>query len=127
MVSICTLINSRSYRRFASKSLEPITKTTHMSICKWVQKYASLTDRFVIGIEELDVFVDDFTKDKWRELLLLSVMVISTYKPNLHVCLLFHISRERNTIIFVCYQFFNQVRTRFGNKLIIIIFTDGAQ
>jgi putative transposase len=37
------------------------------------------------------------------------------------VCLLFHISRERT--IFVCYQFFRQIRTRFGNKP---IFTDGA-
>jgi transposase-like protein len=47
------------------------------------------------------------------------------YEPNLHVCLLlFHISTERT--IFVCYQFFKQIRTRFGNKL-IIIFTDGAQ
>jgi putative transposase len=37
------------------------------------------------------------------------------------VCLLFHISRERT--IFVCYQFFRQIRTKFGNKP---IFTDGA-
>src|ERR1043166_4331996 len=51
--------NSRSYR-FASKSLEPITKRTHVSIWKWVQKYASLTDRFVIGGRRIkDVFVDE--------------------------------------------------------------------
>jgi transposase-like protein len=43
-------------------------------------------------------------------------------EPNLHVCLLFHISRERT--IFVCYQFFRQIRTRFGNKP---MFTDDAQ
>ena len=51
--------NSRSYR-FASKSLEPIIKRTHVSIWKWVQKYASLTDRFVIGGRRIkDVFVDE--------------------------------------------------------------------
>jgi len=43
------------------------------------------------------------------------------YEPNLHVCLLFHLSTERT--IFVCYQFFKQLRTKFGNKP---IYTDGA-
>ena len=42
-------------------------------------------------------------------------------EPTLRVCLLFHLSTERT--IFVCYQFFKQIRTRFGNKT---IFTDGA-
>ena len=38
------------------------------------------------------------------------------------ICLLFHLSRERT--IFVCYQFFKQIRTRYvGNKS---IYTDGA-
>ena len=27
----------------------------------------------------------------------------------------------------MCYEFFKQIRTKFGNKLIIIIFTAGAQ
>src|SRR5215211_7923658 len=35
--------SSRSYR-FASKSLEPIIKRTHVSIWKWVQKYSKLAD-----------------------------------------------------------------------------------
>ena len=109
--------NSRSYR-FASKSLEPITKRTHVSIWKWVQKYASLTDRFVIGGRRIkDVFVDEPLlkingENYWLWL---------AYEPNLHVCLLFHISRERT--IFVCYQFFKQIRTKFGSKS---IYTDGA-
>jgi putative transposase len=111
--------NSKTYR-FASKSLEPITKRTHVSIWKWVQKYASLTDRFVIGGRRIkDVFVDETLlkingENYWLWL---------AYEPNLHVCLLFHISRERT--IFVCYQFFKQIRTKFGNKL--IIFIEGAQ
>ena len=46
---------------------------------------------------------------------------MANYEPNLHACLLFHLSRERT--IFVCYQFFRQIRTRFGNKP---IFTDSA-
>ena len=109
--------NSRSYR-FASKSLEPITKRTHVSIWKWVQKYASLTDRFVIGGRRIkDVFVDETLlkingENYWLWL---------AYEPNLHVCLLFHISRERT--IFVCYQFFKQIRTKFGSKS---IYTDSA-
>jgi transposase-like protein len=118
--------NCRSYR-FASKSLKPITKRTHVSIWKWVQKYASLTDRFVIRCRRIkEVFVDETLLKKvngenycW--------LWLAFDKPNLHVyLLLFHISRERTTI-FVCYQFFKQIiRTRFGNEL-IIIFTDGAQ
>lgn len=39
--------SSRSYR-FASKSLEPISKRTHVSIWKWVQKYSKLADRFKV-------------------------------------------------------------------------------
>jgi transposase-like protein len=40
--------SSRSYR-FASKSLEPIIKRTHVSIWKWVQKYSKLADRFKVN------------------------------------------------------------------------------
>ncbi len=109
--------SSRSYR-FASKSLEQITKRTHVSIWKWVQKYAKLTDRFVIGRRRIkEIFVDETLlkvdgQNYWLWL---------AYEPNLHVCLLFHLSRERT--IFVCYQFFRRIRTRFGNKP---IFTDSA-
>ncbi len=109
--------SSRSYR-FASKSLEQITKRTHVSIWKWVQKYAKLTDSFVIGRRRIkEIFVDETLlkvdgQNYWLWL---------AYEPNLHVCLLFHLSRERT--IFVCYQFFRRIRTRFGNKP---IFTDSA-
>ena len=43
------------------------------------------------------------------------------YEPNLDVCLMMHLSRERT--ILVCYQFFKQLRNRYGRKP---IFTDGA-
>jgi transposase-like protein len=109
--------NSRSYR-FAGKSLEPIIKRTHVSIWKWVQKYSILADRFVIGKRKVQkIFVDETLlkingQHYWLWL---------AYEPNLHVCLLFHLSTERT--IFICYQFFKQLRTKFGNKP---IYTDGA-
>src|SRR5919205_4044829 len=75
MVSICTLINSRSYRRFASKSLEPIIKRTHVSIWKWIQKYSILAaDRFVIGKRQVKrIFVDEtlLKINKWSTLLVM--------------------------------------------------------
>jgi hypothetical protein len=37
--------------------------------------------------------------------------------------MMMHLSRER-TIIFVCYQFFRQLRDRYGSRR--IIYTDGA-
>jgi transposase-like protein len=43
------------------------------------------------------------------------------YEPNLEVCLMMHLSRERT--ILVCYQFFKQLRNSYGRKP---IFTDGA-
>ena len=79
--------NSRSYR-FAGKSLEPLIKRTHVSIWKWLQKYSILADRFVvIGKRKVQkIFVDETLlkingQHYWLWL---------AYKPNLHVCLLFH-------------------------------------
>jgi putative transposase len=109
--------NSRSYR-LASKSLEPLKKRTHVAIWKWVQKYSRITEKFVIGRRKVKkIFVDETLlkingQDYWLWL---------AYEPNLHVCLMFRLSRERT--IFVCYQFFKQIRTRFGNKP---VYTDGA-
>jgi putative transposase len=46
------------------------------------------------------------------------------YEPNLDICLMmYNLSRER-TIFFVCYQFFKQLRNRFGGRK--PIYTDGA-
>ena len=45
------------------------------------------------------------------------------YEPNLNTCLMMHLSRERT--IFVCYQFFRQLRNRYGSRK--IIYTDGTR
>ncbi len=44
------------------------------------------------------------------------------YEPDINTCLMMHLSRERT--IFICYQFFKQLRHRYGRKP---IFTDGAR
>ena len=81
-----------------STSLEPITKRTHVAIWKWVQKYSILADRFVVGKRKVhEIFVDETLlkingQDYWLWI---------AYEPNLHVCLMFHLSIERT--IFVCY------------------------
>jgi putative transposase len=113
--SLYLYFNSRSYR-LASKSLEPIIKRTHVSIWKWVQKYSNIADRFVIAkCRVKEIFVDETLikingQDYW--------LWIAYDEPNLHACLLFHLSRERT--IFVCYQFFRQIRSRYGSKVLSI-------
>ena len=54
--------NSRSYR-CASKCLDLIIKRTHVSIWKWVQKYANCAaDRFKVNKHLVkEIFVDDET------------------------------------------------------------------
>jgi putative transposase len=117
--AIYLYFSSRSFR-LAANCLESITKRNHVSIWKWVQKYANYTDRFGTDRRRVkEIFVD--------ETLLLQVdgqkyWLWIAYEPNLNSCLLMHLSTERRTI-FVCYQFFKQLRDRFGRKP---IFTDGA-
>ena len=87
---------------------------------KWVQKYSGLADRLnaVNRRAVKKIFVDETLlqidgQDYWLWI---------AYEPNLDVCLILHLSRERT--IFVCYQFFKQLLNRYGSKP---IFTDGAQ
>jgi transposase-like protein len=60
-----------------------------------VQKYAKLTDSFVIGRRRIkEIFVDETLlkvdgQNYWLWL---------AYEPDLHVCLLFHLSRERTIL-----------------------------
>jgi putative transposase len=109
--------SSRSFR-LAAQSLAPIKKRSHVSIWKWVQKYADCADRFKTDKRLVkEIFVDETLlhidgKNYWLWI---------AYEPNLNVCLMMHLSRERT--IFVCYQFFKQLRNRYGRKP---IFTDGA-
>jgi putative transposase len=115
--SLYLYFNSRSYR-LASKSLEPIIKRTHVSIWKWVQRFSKCADKFRADKRSIKViFVDETLikingQDHWLWI---------AYEPNIHSCLLFHLSKERT--IFVCYQFFKEIRSRYGNK---VIYTDGA-
>ena len=84
-----------------------------------MQKHAEVVDRFRINKNHVKmIFVDETLiqidgKDYWLWI---------AYEPNVDLCLMVHISRERT--IFVCYQLFKELRKRFGRKL---IFTDGAR
>jgi len=110
--------SSRSFR-LAAKCLSSIIRRSHVSIWKWVQKYADCVDGLfrtdrrpvrVIFVDETLLQIDG--KDYWLWI---------AYEPALNTCLMMHLSRERT--IFVCYQFFKQLRNRYGRKP---IFTDGA-
>src|SRR5215207_84396 len=110
--------SSRSFRLAAKCLSSSVIERTHVSIWKWVQKYSSLADKFGTDRRLVkEIFVDETLlhidgQDYWLWI---------AYEPNLDVCLMMHLSRERT--IFVCYQFFKQLRTRYGRKP---IFTDGA-
>jgi putative transposase len=109
--------SSRSFR-LAAKWLSSIAKRSHVTICTWVQKYSYLADRFRTYRHAVqEIFVDETLiridgRDYWLWI---------AYEPNLDVCLMVHLSIERT--IFVCYQFFKQLRNRYGRKPIL---TDGA-
>jgi len=112
--------SSRSFR-LAARCLESIVKRSHVAIWKWVQKYSGISDR-LLNVNKLAVkkiFVDETLlqidgQNYWLWI---------AYEPTLNSCLMMHLSRERT--IFVCYQFFKQLRDRFGRRK--PIFTDGAQ
>jgi len=110
--------NSRSFR-LAARSLSPIKKRSHVAVWKWVQKYAYCADRYrtdrrlvrAIFVDETLLKIDG--QDYWLWI---------AYEPAMDTCLMMHLSRER--AIFVCYQFFKQLRNKYGRKP---VFTDGAQ
>ena len=84
-----------------------------------MQKHANIVEWFSINKSQVKViFVDETLiqidgQDYWLWI---------AYEHNMDLCLMMHLSRERT--IFVCYQFFKELRKRFGRK---IIFTDGAR
>jgi transposase-like protein len=106
--------SSRSFR-LAAKSLASIKKRSHVSIWKWVQKYSGLIDRISLRNKptvKKKIFVDETLlqidgQDYWLWI---------AYEPNVNKCLMIciYISRERT--IFICYQFFKQLRKRYGRK-----------
>ena len=107
--------------RLATKCLSSsfIVKRSHVTIWKWVQRYPFLADRFRIDRHKIrQIFVDE-TLVKIDGL---EYWLRVAYEPNMNVCLMIHLSRERT--IFVCYQFFRQLRHDYGKKS---VFTDGAR
>ena len=57
-----------------------------------------------------EIFVDEtllkiYGQDYWLWI---------AYEPNVKSCVMMHLSRERT--IFVCYQFFRQLRNRYGTR-----------
>jgi putative transposase len=97
--------NSRSYR-CTSRSLAHIIKRSHVSIWKWVQRYAEVADRFRVSKSQVnEIFVDETLLqidgiDYWLWI---------AYEPYLNKCIMMHLSRERTLL--VCYQFFKKLRS----------------
>ena len=109
--------SSRSFR-LAARCLSIAVTRSHVSVWKWVQKYSRLADKFGTNRRLVkEIFVDETLLQVDGQ----NYWLWIAYEPNLDVCLMMHLSRERT--IFVCYQFFKQLRTRFGRKPIL---TDGA-
>ena len=105
----------------AAKCLSAVIERTHVAIWKWVKKYSAIADyEFRTSRRRLikEIFVDETLLQIDGQNYWLWVV----YEPTLNSCLMMHLSRERT--IFVCYQFFKQLRHRYGRKP---IFTDGAQ
>jgi transposase-like protein len=95
--------SSRSLR-LAAKCLESVIKRSHVSIWKWVQKYSDCVNRFMTDIHLVkEIFVDEtllrIDGQELKEIL--------------------------NSTILVCYQFFRQLRDRYGSRK--AIYTDGAR
>ena len=85
-----------------------------------MQKHANIVEWFSINKSQVKViFVDEtLIQIDGQDYYWLWI----AYEPNMDLCLMMHLSRERT--IFICYQFFKELRKRFGRK---IIFTDGAR
>ena len=81
---------------------------------KWLQKYSDLADRFTATKRQVEeIFVDETLlqidgHDCWLRI---------AYEPSLNSCLMMHLSKEGT--IFVYYQFFKQLRNRYGRKPIL--------
>jgi putative transposase len=87
-----------------------------------MQKHADIVvDRFRVNKKQVKmIFVDETLiqidgMDYWLWI---------AYEPDMDLCLMMHIYISRERTIFVCYQFFKELRKRFGRKP---IFTDGAR
>jgi putative transposase len=90
--------SSRSFRLTARCMASSVIRRSHVSIWKWVQKYANCADRFVETDRRMvkEIFVDETMLQIDGQNYWLWV----AYEPNLNVYLIMHLSRERT--IFVC-------------------------
>jgi putative transposase len=109
---------SRSLR-LASKILEPVIERSHVSIWNWVQRLASISDRFSIDRRDVKrIFVDEtLITIKGRE-----YWLWIAYEPSLDRCLMMRLSVERTLMI--CYLFLKDVTRRYGRRPIL---TDEAR
>jgi putative transposase len=89
--------SSRSLR-LAARCLSSFIKRSHVSIWKWVQKYANCADRFGTDRRLVkEIFVDETLlqvdgQNYWLWL---------AYEPNLNVCLMMHISLVKERFSYV--------------------------
>jgi putative transposase len=95
-----------------------VVKRSHVSIWKWVQRYAEYADALRIDRRSIKrIFVDEtLLKIDGQE-----YWLWMAYEPDQNKCLMMHLLRERT--IFVCYMFFRKLRDRYGSKP---VFTDGG-
>jgi transposase-like protein len=109
---------SRSLR-LASKILEPVIERSHVSIWHWIQRFASVSDRFSVDRRDVKrIFVDEtLVTIKGRE-----YWLWIAYEPSLDRCLMMRLSVERTLMI--CYLFLKDVTRRYGRKPIL---TDEAR
>lgn len=125
--SLYLYFNSRSYK-CASRSLKHITKRSHVSIWKWMQKHAAdVVDWFGPNSNQVKmIFVCrwNINSDRWQEELITG--------HGLHMnltwicvwwCTYIYIYIKKKNY-FICYQFFKEIQKRFGRKP---IFTDSAR
>ena len=100
--------SSRSFRLAAKCLSSFLVKRSHVAIWKCVQRYAFLADRFRIDIHKIRQIFVDKTLVKIDGL---EYWLWIAYEPNLDVCLMMHLSRERTML--VCYRFFKQLKDRY--------------
>lgn len=92
------------------------------------KKYSEYADKFKVDRNLVkEIFVDETLvkidgQNYWLWI------AYDDDEPNIyiHSCLLFHIYLKRKNDFFVCYQFFKQIRTKFGRRKKPIYTDDGA-
>lgn len=103
--------SSRSFRLAAKCLSSFILKRSHVTIWKWIQRYVFLANRFRTDRHKIRQILVDETLVEMDGL---EYWLWIAYEPNMDVCLMMRISREGT--IFGCYQFFKQLRHKYGMK-----------